>query len=239
MLHPGCRCLDRTIVLLYHTFVWFRAFASFEPLAERVSFQEVGLHDLTPRQQQVLEIVAAQFKDHGRAPTVREIASAMGVKAVGPIQDHLKALVQKGYLERDPGLSRGLRLTERAPSAERVPIVGRIAAGRPIEAVTDLEYLDVVQDLQLEGAYLLRVKGESMIEDHIADGDYVVIQPQAHALDGQIVVALLPDGEATLKRYYREADHIRLQPANHTMEPIRVREAVIQGRVVAVIRRVH
>jgi len=203
-----------------------------EPLVDPGFIQEVGLHDLTPRQQQVLEIVTAHFKDHGRAP-------AMGVKAVGTIQDHLKALVQKGYLERDPGLSRGLRLTEHAPSAERVPIVGRIAAGRPIEAVTDLEYLDVVQDLQLEGAYLLRVKGESMIEDHIADGDYVVVQPQTHARDGQIVVALLPEGEATLKRYYREADHIRLQPANHTMEPIRVREVAIQGRVVAVIRRVH
>lgn len=197
------------------------------------------MNDLTPRQQQVLELIAAHVKEHGRAPTVREIASAMGVKAVGTIQDHLRALMQKGYLERDPGVSRGLRLTELVPSPERVPIVGRIAAGRPIEAISDLEYLDVVQDLQLEGAYLLRVKGESMIEDHIADGDFVVVQPQAHAQDGQIVVALLPDGEATLKRYYRERDHIRLQPANHTMEPLRVREVSIQGRVVAVIRRVH
>ena len=195
--------------------------------------------ELTPRQQQVLEIVAAHLKTHGRAPTVREIASAMGLKAVGTIQDHLKALMQKGFLEKDPGVSRGLRLTQEVPSADRVPIVGRIAAGRPIEAIADPEYLDVATDLQLDGAYLLRVKGESMIEDHIADGDFVVIQPQSHALNGQIVVALLPDGEATLKRYYREADHVRLQPANHTMEPIRVREVAIQGRVVAVIRRVH
>jgi len=197
------------------------------------------LQDLTPRQAQVLEVLAAHLKDRGKAPTVREIASALGVKAVGTIQDHLRALEQKGYVERDPGLSRSLRLTERAPSPDRVPIVGRIAAGRPIEAIPDVEYLDVIQDLQLEGSYLLRVKGESMIDDHIADGDFVVVQPQAHARDGQIVVALLPGGEATLKRYFREHDHVRLQPANQSMEPIRVREVVIQGRVVAVIRRVQ
>lgn len=197
------------------------------------------MNDLTPRQRQVLEAVASHFKDHGRAPTVRELAAALGVKAVGTVQDHLKALVEKGYLERDPRLSRGLRLTERAPSPERLPVMGRIAAGRPIEAIDDLEYMDLFQDLQLDGAFLLKVKGESMIEDHIADGDYVVVQPQSQAKDGQIVVALLPEGEATLKRFYREADHIRLQPANHAMEPIRVREVKIQGRVVAVIRRVQ
>lgn len=199
------------------------------------------MDDLTERQRQVLSRIITSVQAHGRVPTVRELAASMGLKAPGTIQDHLSALEKKGYLEREPGVSRNLRLTDRAgvPDPYRLPVLGRIAAGRPIEAIEDSEYVQLSEELQLEGTFLLRVKGLSMIEDHIDDGDYVVIRPQATARNGETVVALLPSGEATLKRFYREADHIRLQPANSSMEPIRVPDVTIQGRVVAVIRPVR
>lgn len=199
------------------------------------------MEDLTARQRELLDRIVDHHERHGQVPTVRELAAALGVKAPGTIQDHLRALERKGYLDREPGVSRNLRLTDKVelPDPYKLPVMGRIAAGRPIEAIESVEYLQLAEDLQLAGTFLLRVKGESMIEDHIADGDYVVVRPQATARNGEIVVALLPSGEATLKRLYREADHIRLQPANSTMEPLRVPEVTIQGRVVAVIRRMH
>lgn len=198
------------------------------------------MDDLSPRQLAVLEAIRQAVRLEGRVPTVRELASALRVQAPGTIQDHLRALERKGYLTRGQG-HRNLRLSEapEASDALRLPVLGRIAAGRPLEAIPELEYLEVREDLQLEGAYVLRVKGTSMIEDHIADGDYVVVQPCATARDGEIVVALLPEGEATLKRFYREADRIRLQPANSSMEPIYAREVTLQGRVVAVLRTVR
>lgn len=192
--------------------------------------------DLSPRQREVLEAIEDAIAEGGRAPTVRELAASLGLRAPGTIQDHVRALERKGYLVRDSG-ARNLRSTRPRPSADRLPIVGRIAAGRPIESYEELESFTITEDLPLEGAFLLRVKGDSMIEDHIADGDLVVVRPQNSARDGEIVVAILPGGEATLKRVYREKDHIRLQPANSLMEPIRVPEITIQGRVVAVIRK--
>lgn len=199
------------------------------------------MNDLSIKQQQLLALLVEAVQEGGRVPTVRELAAAMGVKAPGTIQDHLHALELKGYIARQTGKSRNIVLTDRVPLPDpsRLPVVGRIAAGRPIEAIESVEYLHLHDDLQLAGTFLLRVKGESMIEDHIADGDYVVVKPQATARNGEIVVALLPGGEATLKRFYRERDCIRLQPANSGMEPILVQDVMIQGRVVAVIRPVH
>lgn len=197
--------------------------------------------NLSSRQQQLLELLVTSHQEGKRTPTVRELAAAMGVKAPGTIQDHLHVLEQKGYIARQAGKSRNIVLTDRVSlsDASRLPVVGRIAAGRPIEAIESVEHLHLHDDLQLAGTFLLRVKGESMIEDHIADGDYVVIKPQSTARNGEIVVALLSEGEATLKRFYREHDRIRLQPANSSMEPIWVQDVVIQGRVVAVLRPVR
>lgn len=199
------------------------------------------MDDLSPRQQELLQLLLSSEQQGRPIPTVRELASRMGVKAPGTIQDLLAALERKGYLERESGLSRNLRLTDKTerPDPLRLPMLGRIAAGRPIEAIETPEHLHLSNDLRLAGTFVLRVKGDSMIEDHIADGDYVVIQPQNTARDGDTVVALLPEGDATLKRYYRERDHIRLQPANSLMEPLRVPEVLIQGKVVAVIRPVR
>jgi len=199
------------------------------------------LDDLSPRQRELLGHLVAQASAGEPIPTVRELAAVMGVKAPGTIQDLLSALERKGYLEREAGVARNLRLTEKAapPDPVRLPLHGRIRAGRPVEAIDTPESLHLVDDLRLAGTYLLQVKGDSMIEDLIAEGDYVVVHPQDTARDGDTVVALLPDGEATLKRFYRERDHIRLQPANSTMEPIRVPEVRIQGRVVAVIRPIR
>ncbi|MGE5707047.1 MAG: transcriptional repressor LexA [Bacteroidota bacterium] len=191
------------------------------------------MEQLPPRQRRVLEILM-EASEEGRMPTVREIAAKLGVRAPGTIQDHLKALEEKGFLARDPGKSRNLRLAFEPPRG--LPILGKIAAGKPIEAIEDRETL-AWEGLGFEGCFVLRVKGESMIEDHIQDGDLVVVRPQSTARNGDIVVAMLPGGDATLKRFYQEAERIRLQPANSTMEPIYVREVTIQGRVVAVVRQ--
>lgn len=190
------------------------------------------MEPLTPRQAEVLGIIKESVRRDGKVPTVREIARNLGVKAPGTIQDHLRALEQKGYLTREKGVSRNIRVEM---EAERLPILGRIAAGLPIEAIPDQESFSLA-DLDLENAFLLRVKGESMIEDHIQEGDLVVVRSQSVAKNGDIVVAITPEGDATLKRFYREKDRIRLQPANSQMEPIYVTDVAIQGRVIAVIR---
>ncbi|HEY9766581.1 MAG TPA: transcriptional repressor LexA, partial [Chroococcales cyanobacterium] len=158
------------------------------------------MHRLPPRQREVLEILLTNRQKEGRIPTVREIALKLGVRAPGTITDHLKALEEKGFLVREPGKSRNIRLLVEPENDSRLPVVGRIAAGRPIEAIEDIETFSFFDDLDLSGVFLLKVKGDSMIEDCIADGDLVAIKPQNTARNGEIVVALLPDGEATLKR---------------------------------------
>lgn len=205
---------------------------------------------LSERQRRILDFIGRFQQQHGYPPTIREIGRAAGITSTSVVDYNLRALEQMSLLRRDREVSRGLGLAgdslgrvNRAPF--RVPIVGRIAAGEPIEAIPGhQEQLDLGDQLQDEGCYALKVKGKSMVEDLIDDGDIVVIKPQDTANDGEIVVALLtdgptPEGRATLKRLYREREHIRLQPANSMMEPIYVRpdEIVIQGRVVSVIRQ--
>jgi len=182
---------------------------------------------------------------------VREIGRAVGISSTSVVDYNLNVLERRGYLRRDREVSRGLELTgEMARVYDRgvvsVPVVGLIAAGQPIEAIESRgETLSLSRDLVPEGTFALRVKGKSMIEDLIDDGDLVVVRPQPTANNGDIVVALLTDspgteGQATLKRFYREKDAIRLQPANSSMQPIYVRpdEVRVQGKVVAVIRQI-
>lgn len=197
---------------------------------------------LTKKQRLVLDFIADFLEDKGYAPTYREIAEKVGVSSVSTIHDHVRGLQSKGYLDPQVEGRRSLEPTAKAqpqPSAVvEIPLVGLITAGQPIEALVEHERLAVPQGMVGRGQYYsLRVKGDSMIEDGIFDGDYVIIEERDHANDGEIVVALLENQFATLKRFYQEKDHVRLQPANSSMEPFRVRDVQVQGRVVGLIRR--
>ncbi len=207
---------------------------------------------LTSREQRVLEFIESYIQQNSRPPTNREIGKACGITSTSHVAYCLKNLQEKGYLERFPNTSRGLRLSEELRrenegATVRVPIIGQIAAGQPIEAFREHDGdLELSREMVKRGAYALRVKGRSMIDDLIDDGDLVVVQPTSTAQPGDTVVALLngpgEEGEVTLKRYFRgPSGTIRLQPANAGMKPIFVKpdEIRIQGKVVSVIRRVH
>jgi len=206
---------------------------------------------LSERQRAILEFIAQYMEEHDRPPTNREIGQAVGISSTGHVDYHLSVLAKKGYIVREANTSRGLRLTSAAEGHARrrvhtVPVVGRIAAGAPIEAISDPnDVIELSDDFATEDAYALRVRGKSMIEDLIDDGDLVIVRPAQTANNGDVVVALLTNGaseygEATLKRYFRERDRVRLQPANREMEPIYVspEEVRIQGKVIGLIRRI-
>jgi repressor LexA len=215
-------------------------------------------HDVE-RRQRILDCIARTVTERGYPPSVREIADAVGLASTSAVHHHLIALERDGLLERGSHSSRALRLTPRASVTSRpadtgkvtpfrmpverdtlaLPVMGEIAAGQPIEAYEDAsETLEVPASLDARpDSYVLRVRGKSMIDALIDDGDFVIVQPQATARDGDIVVALLEDNGVTLKRFFREKDRIRLQPANAEMEPIYATEVQIQGKVVGVIRR--
>ena len=208
---------------------------------------------ITKRQQAVLSAIEDCIHEKGYGPTVREVCQALGLSSPSTVHVHLRALEEKGFIKRDPLKSRSIALTypldfdEESvvnvdePNFEKVisvPLVGDVAAGTPIlaqENITDTLLLptDIVGDAP---SFMLSVHGESMIEAGINDGDFVVVKEQPVANNGDIVVALIDDG-ATVKTYYREADHIRLQPENSTMEPILTTNCSICGKVVAVFRR--
>lgn len=208
------------------------------------------MRPLSERQQRILDFIDRFQQHHGYPPTIREIGQEVGISSTSVVDYNLRVLERRGLLHRDPDISRGIELTGGSlPRRNRrsllIPIMGRIAAGEPIEALHGHpEEIELSERICEEGCYALRVKGKSMIEDLIDDGDLVVVRPQQTAENGDIVVALLTDsptgeGQATLKRLYREKDRIRLQPANSEMQPIYVKpaELQIQGRVTAVIRK--
>src|SRR5690242_16314702 len=200
--------------------------------------------NLTPRQLDVLVAIRNYRHLHGYSPTMQELADQLGTSKV-TIFEHVGALEKKRVLRRDKHKARSLEITadERLPDEERstkLPLLGNIAAGSPIEAVENREEIDLEQMFHSRnGVYVLRVRGESMIDDHLCDGDYVVIERRGNARNGEQVVALIDTGEATLKRYYKECGgKIRLQPANKSMEP-RIVDAgrlKIQGVVIGVLR---
>jgi repressor LexA len=200
---------------------------------------------LSERQQRILRFIRQYMSERGRPPTVREIGSAVGISSTSVVDYNLRVLERDGHLHRERELSRGIALAEQ-PHGSSIPVMGLIAAGQPIEAIADAQdSVEVSQRLVDQGCYALRVKGKSMIEDHIDDGDVVVIKPQDTAQDGEIVVALITggastEGEATLKRLYREGSRVRLQPANAEMDPIYVdaNDLRVQGKVVSVIRSI-
>jgi repressor LexA len=200
----------------------------------------VPLPPLTRRQREILTIFETYRRQHGISPTLEEIAQSLGVNKV-TVFGHVAELEKKGALVRSKrGISRGMQPVEAESSRSgRIQILGRVAAGIPIEAIETPEELDlrslVPPDREV---YALRVKGNSMIEDSIRDGDLVLVENRKQANNGEIVVAVLPEGDATLKRFYREKDgSYRLQPANSEMQPIRTREVEIRGVVLAVLRQ--
>ncbi|EKD33247.1 MAG: hypothetical protein ACD_76C00061G0002 [uncultured bacterium] len=196
----------------------------------------------TKKQTAVLKFIQDHINEHGYTPSYREIASNLGISSPSTIHSHIQSLVEKGALQmNDDGIeiitNQETRIT--APSI-LLPLAGLITAGEPIEAVEQNDLMAVPADLVLDesNSYILKVKGRSMIEDGIFDGDYVIIERNPSPKNGDIVVALLDNAFATLKRFYRESNFIRLQPANSTMDPIIIKGDInIQGIVRAVIRK--
>ncbi|MFP4140146.1 MAG: transcriptional repressor LexA, partial [Phycisphaerae bacterium] len=199
------------------------------------------MESVTPRQLEILQLIRDYRNRFGYSPTMQEIGDQLGLTKV-TVFEHVRALVKKRLLIR--GAKHKARSLRVSPQAEfpdekpsRLPIAGRIAAGSPIEAIEDRRQLDLEDLFANPDSFVLEVTGDSMIEDHIAEGDYVVCERRNTARNGETVVALLPDGEATLKRLYREKGRIRLQPANANYEPILVDDVQIQGVVIGVIRK--
>lgn len=206
---------------------------------------------LTTRQKSVYEFIESYILQKGYGPTVREIAEAVHLSSPSTVHVHLKTLEEKGYIVRDPLKSRSIALPSKHEQEEAfgstgssntlsLPLVGNVAAGEPILAEHNVETTmqlptEIVGD---SASFILAVHGESMIEAGINDGDYVVVKEQQVARNGEIIVALIDDG-ATVKRFYKENDHIRLQPENSTMDPIITRDCAIVGKVVAVLRKVY
>lgn len=207
--------------------------------------------DLTKRQQEIFDFIRRYSAKYGYPPTVRDIGKAVGLASSSTVHAHLANLEKLGLLRRDPSKPRAIEMLDRAVSgavesvrsivaSDALPLVGSVAAGQPVLAEENVEAYVSVPEIAggAEGAYLLRIRGESMKEAGIIEGDLVVVRPQDTAADGEIVVALLGE-EATVKRFFREADHIRLQPENEAMEPIRSREVKVLGRVVGLLRSVR
>ena len=199
---------------------------------------------LTKRQQEIFDFIGRYSAKHGYPPTVRDIGSAIGLTSSSTVHAHLANLEKVGLLRRDPTKPRAIELL--VDRAKRVvgpggglPVVGQVAAGQPVLAEENIEdYVDVPSIAGGDdGEYVLRIRGDSMKDAGILDGDHVVVRPQKTVKDGQIAVALLGD-EATVKRFFREKDHIRLQPENAAMEPIISKDVEVLGRVVGVCRRV-
>ncbi len=198
--------------------------------------------NLTPRQLDVIVAIRNYRHLHGYSPTMQELADQLGTSKV-TIFEHVGALERKRVIKRDKHKARSLEIVpDTLPDEERstkLPLLGNIAAGSPIEAIENRQELDLEQMFaSKQGVYVLRVRGESMIEDHLCDGDYVVIERRETARNGEQVVALLDTGEATLKRFYKEGPNIRLQPANHTMQPrvVPSDRVKVQGVVIGVLR---
>ncbi len=196
------------------------------------------------RQKQILSFIKQYIDKYGYSPTLGEIAEAIGVSSLATVHEHLQALVTKGVIKKFEGAVRGIEVLDQNISKHlqgiELPILGFIAAGQPIMTYTDPEASIKVSPSMLSGkkrSYVLQVKGDSMIEDGILDGDHVIIEEQNDARDGDIVVALLENGLATLKRFFKEANRIRLEPANSAMAPIYATDVKIQGKCVGVIRR--
>ena len=201
--------------------------------------------ELTDRQRQILDFIRSEVHRRGFPPSVREIGEAVGLSSSSTVHSHLAALEDKGFLRRDPSKPRALEVldyrdTDRAidyDAVRAVPLVGQVAAGAPLLAAENIEAtMSLPVEMADESTFILRVRGDSMIEAGILDGDFVVVRQQNTASDGDIVVALIED-DATVKRFFKEVDRVRLQPENAALDPIYARDVTILGKVVALFRR--
>jgi repressor LexA len=194
---------------------------------------------LTERQREIYDFIQGKIEHRGYPPTVREIGMAFSIKSPNGVMCHLKALEKKGLIKREGFSARAIHLTDHRPEAAGLPFLGRVAAGSPTQAVAEEERLEFKNLFSGPDNFVLKVQGQSMIEDHIQDGDFVVIHRKETADDGERVVAMIND-EVTLKRYYRDKNAIRLEPSNKMMEPIVVNsneDARILGVLVGVLRK--
>ncbi|MBU9714398.1 transcriptional repressor LexA [Evansella tamaricis] len=204
---------------------------------------------LSKRQQDILEFIKEEVNKRGYPPSVREIGEAVGLASSSTVHGHLSRLEKKGYIRRDPTKPRAIEVMGADRDASRfpespsvyVPIIGKVTAGEPITAIENIEeYIPLPASLvHDENSFVLEISGDSMIEAGIFDGDYVVVRQQQSASNGDIVVAMTEEDEATVKRFFKEKDHIRLQPENSTLEPIILENVSILGKVIGVFRTLH
>jgi len=196
------------------------------------------MQPLTKRQKELLDFISNYIQRHDYAPTFREIADYFALRSVATVAEHIEALKQRGYLQNEPTLARSIQLT---PAFEErtfeIPLMGVIAAGEPIEAIRTSETIDVPKDMVGPDVFALKVRGDSMVDEGIHDGDYVIIKKINSPKNGDIVVALVDREYATLKRFYREKSRIKLAPASSKHKPIYSRKVIVQGKVMGVIRK--
>ncbi|MED0757431.1 transcriptional repressor LexA [Aneurinibacillus thermoaerophilus] len=206
---------------------------------------------LSSRQLAILDYIKKEVKEKGYPPSVREIGEAVGLASSSTVHGHLARLEKKGLIRRDPTKPRAIEILDSEPRSNvsaleevktvTVPVVGKVTAGMPITAVENIEEYFVLPENMVgsDTVYMLRIQGESMIDAGILDGDYVIVRQQQTANNGDIVVAMTEENEATVKRFYKEKDHIRLQPENQTMAPILLPAVTILGKVIGVYRNIH
>lgn len=196
------------------------------------------MNSLTKRQKEILDFISEYIDEKGFSPSLEEIKDRFGLSALSTVHEHITELVEKGFLRRDERKERGLYLPAKRQQYIEVPLIGAIACGQPIEAIeVPDEYVRVAREDSLRGTvYALRAKGDSMIKDGIFDGDFIIVKKQSTAENGDTVVAVIDDNQATLKKYYQEKEKIRLQPANPEYAPIYRTEVEIRGIVIKIIR---
>ncbi|MDQ0253617.1 repressor LexA [Evansella vedderi] len=205
--------------------------------------------DLSQRQQDILKFIKEEVRVKGYPPSVREIGEAVGLASSSTVHGHLARLEKKGYIRRDPTKPRAIEVIGQNEDSRNVtetpsiyvPIIGKVTAGQPITAIENVEeYIPLpAQFAHDENSFILEISGDSMIEAGIFDGDYVVVKQQKTANNGDIVVAMTEEDEATVKRFFKEKDYIRLQPENSTLEPILLKNVSILGKVIGVFRTIH
>lgn len=208
-----------------------------------------AMKKLSKRQKDILDFIKAKVKEKGYPPSVREIGEAVGLASSSTVHGHLTRLEKKGLIRRDPTKPRAIEILDENiqigqhyhSEMIRVPVIGKVTAGQPITAIENIEeYFPLPAGMVNDDeVYMLTVQGESMIEAGILDGDYVIVRKQPTAHNGEIVVAMTEDGEATVKRFFKEKNHFRLQPENVTMEPIILPQVTILGKVIGVFREIH
>ena len=194
---------------------------------------------LTKRQREIYEYLKDHIRSRGYAPSIAEIGKQFQLSSPATVHKHLMHLEEKGLIRKQQNLSRAIEVIPESGNTLSYLVLGEIAAGKPIEALDQREVVDLLPDAKDKDVFVLRVKGNSMIEDHIQNGDYVIVERRNVAENGETVVALIDTDQATLKRFYRESNRIRLQPAHPDMKPIFVREGdfTIQGVVISVLRK--